>query len=150
MVINVSKVDANPLGSESLPTPQSFASNLPVPDNESFPKVTTCNTGILGNKISNPANEESLKLAPVLSNTCPENSPFAITTNDNLPYLDARSFPKIPKCDTNRPLNKKIKSTNEKCPKPSHILGNGTGPEYLPNVNYQVVKQRAQRSVLHR
>ncbi|KAJ9063259.1 hypothetical protein DSO57_1001699 [Entomophthora muscae] len=54
--IILGKAIANPPKSESLPTPQSFVSKLPVPVKASFPKVTTHDIGSLGSKISNPAN----------------------------------------------------------------------------------------------
>ncbi|KAJ9086441.1 hypothetical protein DSO57_1004164 [Entomophthora muscae] len=140
--IPVSKVDANLLGCEFLPTSQSFARKLLVPDYGSLPKVTTCNTGSLDGKISNPINDEFLGPAPTQSDTCPANLPYTIATNDNLPAPDAGNFPKILTHDTDRLLGKISKSTNENCPEPAQIPGNGVVPAYLPNTNYQVVKQK--------
>ncbi|KAJ9085329.1 hypothetical protein DSO57_1015140 [Entomophthora muscae] len=107
--------------SESLPTPQSFASKLPVPDNGSFPEVMTCSTGSLGGKISNPANEKSPKPTPILSNTFPENLSYTIPTNNNPHALDARSFPEIPTHSAGGPLGKISKSTNGNCLKPAKV-----------------------------
>ncbi|KAJ9055611.1 hypothetical protein DSO57_1002084 [Entomophthora muscae] len=104
--IPVSKVNATPPGCESFPTPQSFVIKLPVPNDGSFPKVTTCNTGCLGSKISNPANEESPGPAPIQSDTSPTTPPYTIAPNDNLPAPDARNFPKISTCDTGGLLGK--------------------------------------------
>ncbi|KAJ9088506.1 hypothetical protein DSO57_1022380 [Entomophthora muscae] len=92
----VSKVDANLPGSESSPSPQRFSSKLPVPDDRSFPKVTTCNTGSLGGEISNPTNEKSPKPAPVLRlDNCSANPSNTIASNDNPPTPNARSFPEV-------------------------------------------------------
>ncbi|KAJ9086948.1 hypothetical protein DSO57_1038290 [Entomophthora muscae] len=115
------KVNINLPGSEFLPASQDFSSNLPVSDYRSFPNVTTCNTGNLGSKLSSPANKESSKPVPV---------------------LNAGSFPEIPTHDTGRLLGKISKSTNDICPKPAQSLENGAGSEYLPNINYQAVKQK--------
>ncbi|KAJ9061766.1 hypothetical protein DSO57_1017346 [Entomophthora muscae] len=125
----VSKVDVNPPGSESLPTPQSFASTLPVPDNGIFTEVMTCNTGSWGGKISNPTNKKSIKPAPVLSNTFRVNPPYTIATNNNPSALDSRSFPEIPTHSAGGLLGKISKSTNENCPKPAQSLENDAGTE---------------------
>ncbi|KAJ9057867.1 hypothetical protein DSO57_1018319, partial [Entomophthora muscae] len=94
---------------------------MSVPNDGSYPEVTTCNTGGLGGKISNPANEESLKPAPVISDTFPTNPSYTIAFNDNLPAPDARSFPEIP-------------------------TRSGAGSKYLSNANYQVVKQKSSKA----
>ncbi|KAJ9074745.1 hypothetical protein DSO57_1003399 [Entomophthora muscae] len=142
----VSKVDANPLESESLPISQGFTSKPSVPDNISFPKVTTYNTSSLGDEINNPTNEKTHKPAPVLRlDTCSANPPSTITTNDNPPAPDPRSFSKITTCGTGWPLGKISKSINENCPKPAQSLENDAGPEYLLNTNYQVVKQKGSK-----
>ncbi|KAJ9085433.1 hypothetical protein DSO57_1014085, partial [Entomophthora muscae] len=134
--------DDNPPGYESLPTPHNFVSNPLVPDDESFPKVPAFNTGSLGGKTSKSINEESIKPATLLSNTFPANPTYTIATNVKLPAPDAGSFPKIPTCDTGRLLGEISESTNKNIPKPAQNLGNGAGSEYLPNNNYQVVKQK--------
>ncbi|KAJ9051654.1 hypothetical protein DSO57_1002789 [Entomophthora muscae] len=116
---------------------------MPLPDNRSFPKVTTCNTGSLGDKISNPANEKSPKPVPSLRcNTCPANPPNTIATNDHLPVPDARSFSKIPICDTGESGGNISKSISKNCPKSAQSPENGAGPEYLFNTNNQVVKKK--------
>ncbi|KAJ9082217.1 hypothetical protein DSO57_1006328 [Entomophthora muscae] len=59
----VSKVDANPPGSEYLTAPQSFASKLPVPDAGSFPEVPKLDTSGLLGEINKSTNESCPKLA---------------------------------------------------------------------------------------
>ncbi|KAJ9058426.1 hypothetical protein DSO57_1012454 [Entomophthora muscae] len=96
---------------------------MALPDNRSFPKVTTCNTDSLGDKISNPANEKSPKPVPGLRcNTCPANPPNTIATNDHLPVPDARSFSNIPTCDTGGLGGNISKSANKNCPKSTQIV----------------------------
>ncbi|KAJ9087314.1 hypothetical protein DSO57_1034465 [Entomophthora muscae] len=121
---------------------QSFASRPPVSDDGSFSKGTTCGTGRLGSKISSSANKESPKYAPIISNTYPENPPYTIETNDNLPTPDTDSFPEISALDTDSLLDKISKSTNENCSKLAQRPGSGTRPERLSTANIQAVKQK--------
>ncbi|KAJ9063436.1 hypothetical protein DSO57_1000029, partial [Entomophthora muscae] len=77
----------------------------------------SCLQSINSGEISNPANEKSLRPVSILRLvTCSSNPPSTISTNNNPPAPDARSFPEMPICDPGRPLCKIGKSTYENGP----------------------------------
>ncbi|KAJ9063949.1 hypothetical protein DSO57_1035551, partial [Entomophthora muscae] len=118
-----------------------------IPDNISFPKVLTCNTGSLGDEISNPANEKSPKPAPSLKpDTCPSKLSNIIATNDNHPASDISYFYEVPTLDTGCLLGEICKSTYESCPKLAQSPESGIEAKYLSNANTQVAKQEDLKS----
>ncbi|KAJ9087799.1 hypothetical protein DSO57_1029499 [Entomophthora muscae] len=79
----------------------------------------------------------------ILDDTCPANLPNTIATNDHSPAPDAGSFPKILSHNTGRLGGKLNNSINENCLNTAQSPENNPGPEYLPNTNYQIFKQKS-------